>query len=778
MAKPSRFQATEPFQIFHDDFFDPATTPMISHAPMPPAPKSARQPLQSANANVVLSPPEASNLGKSSPFKNNARQANPPFTPLKPSRNSKLNMVQMMPPSEFQQQQQQSTDSLEKRQPVMSRFKTVAQKPHQQPEFNIQFVGKENAQPPLYPAPVHPQFNLPLEHYYQKPSGKRVLLEAAPIKELRPAKKPRTDDPLPPPDSFPQIIDDGAKPGHSYATLIGMAILRSPQRRLTLAQIYKWISDTYSFYNANDAGWQNSIRHNLSLNKHFIKQERPKDDPGKGNYWAIEPGAEHMFMKEKPSRKSSAPSAENMPVMSTRLEPSQPHMHQFQEPLLPSQLPVSQSSLPPLPPSSQPLAPAPTLPEISSDATIPASDLATIDDGTEPLTELEHFNDPEPYSPLPVAMHSSPPIPKHREPRHNGTPPPQLRIHGSSANKSSRYKRVGNNSMDDSGYISSLESSVMRPSGKLLTSEAHRPRLKRGRAEEEIVRLRASSYDSPSKGRSYGYVPPSSSPLRQASSNNSGQMLPPLTPATKLKAPPRPPPSVSPSTNLRLHRENIQSLVDSPYKHLMPEVQLTPGGYTIDELFASLESRKDEDPNEFDIFNEPFASVFALSPLGVNHNGSPVKRPVRKPRFERSQSTSALNELTPSASCSHAASNSASFLKLPNQSANLLIETPSKMFDGLPSSPSKLFADLQSPTKMPLNMNDENLAPWISMDDFAAPDFLEDNDFAGIDMLAGFAKIGSNTGQSSRAPPPPPPPAPSSKPGPKASLSRSYTTQF
>jgi hypothetical protein len=81
--------------------------------------------------------------------------------------------------------------------------------------------------------------------------------------------------------------DDGTKPSLSYAELIRAAILGAPNKRLTLAQIYKWISDTYSFYNAANPGWQNSIRHNLSLNKAFIKQERPKDDPGKGNYWTI-----------------------------------------------------------------------------------------------------------------------------------------------------------------------------------------------------------------------------------------------------------------------------------------------------------------------------------------------------------------------------------------------------------------------------------------------------------------------------------------------------------
>lgn len=81
----------------------------------------------------------------------------------------------------------------------------------------------------------------------------------------------------------------------SYAGLIGQAILSSSDGRLSLAEIYNWISTVYPFYERGDRGWQNSIRHNLSLNKSFVKLERESTIPGKGGWWAIASGHEERF---------------------------------------------------------------------------------------------------------------------------------------------------------------------------------------------------------------------------------------------------------------------------------------------------------------------------------------------------------------------------------------------------------------------------------------------------------------------------------------------------
>lgn len=81
-----------------------------------------------------------------------------------------------------------------------------------------------------------------------------------------------------------------------------MAIESSPEKRMTLSQIYNYIENRFTYYKTCDPkkrqGWQNSIRHNLSLNDCFVKKARDGVGPvndRKGNYWTLAPNCENMF---------------------------------------------------------------------------------------------------------------------------------------------------------------------------------------------------------------------------------------------------------------------------------------------------------------------------------------------------------------------------------------------------------------------------------------------------------------------------------------------------
>lgn len=89
------------------------------------------------------------------------------------------------------------------------------------------------------------------------------------------------------------------KPVYSYSILIFMALKSSRTGSLPVSEIYGFMTENFPYFKTAPDGWKNSVRHNLSLNKCFVKLENKNGSSSrKGCLWALNPAKVEKMQEE------------------------------------------------------------------------------------------------------------------------------------------------------------------------------------------------------------------------------------------------------------------------------------------------------------------------------------------------------------------------------------------------------------------------------------------------------------------------------------------------
>ncbi|KAK1235833.1 hypothetical protein PQX77_000923 [Marasmius sp. AFHP31] len=109
------------------------------------------------------------------------------------------------------------------------------------------------------------------------------------------------------------------RPPHTYKLLVQLALWESPERRLTLQEIYAAISNRFEYYRGTSEKmkkrWQGSIRSMLS-NKDAFLRIRGTDQIGRGDHWEINfAGLEKSRRQRRERRKQTGQQQRETPTI-------------------------------------------------------------------------------------------------------------------------------------------------------------------------------------------------------------------------------------------------------------------------------------------------------------------------------------------------------------------------------------------------------------------------------------------------------------------------------